>query len=202
MTVRGFYIGMDPGLLISAEFTSFVWFAIAFAGMLIALAFYRRSRSGLDASEKPALPTGTIVYRDTPTVRLSDSQHFDRLRKTASLRVGKHVDIVQAHPLVGPRFRITLHGIVMHGASEAAHISVIFNGHQVSCGPLGKEVGYNEFYIPRAARDESRSAVFFYNESGHALEFMRVKIAALDANAQTAGVEAMQMRGNWPGSEA
>ena len=192
---------MDSAALISAEYTRLFWLVIAFAVALIGLSLYRRNRSSLESSEKSAVPVGTIVYSDAPTVRLTDSQHFDRLRKVVRLTAGQHTDIVQAHPIVGPRFRIALHGIVLHGASECAHVRIVFHGNQVSCGPLASEVNYNEFYLPRAAREESRSALFYYNESGNALEFMRIKVNDIDASKKTAEIEAMQMRGNWPGSE-
>lgn len=193
---------MDSAALIAPDYTRLIWFAIAFAVALIGLSVYRRQRSTLEPSEKPAAPVGTIVYNDAPTVRVTDSQHFDRLRKVVRLTAGEHSDIVPAHPIVGPRFRIAFHGIVMHGASESAHVSIVFHSNQVSCGPLAKEVNYNEFYLPRAAREESRSALFYYNESGNALEFMRIKVNDIDSATKTAEIEAMQMRGNWPGSEA
>jgi hypothetical protein len=191
---------MESGPLISQDFTAVIGFVIAFAAIFVGLALYRRSRASLVATEEPALPVGTIVYHEAPTVRVTDSQHFDRLRKVVRLSAGKHADIVQAHPIVGPRFRISLHSILLHGVSEAAHVTVVFNGNQVSCGPLAKEVSYNEFYIPRAVREDSRSAVFYYDESGNALEFMRIKVTSIDAAAQTAEIEAMHMRGNWPGA--
>lgn len=192
---------MDSGSALSPDFARLVWFAIALAGVFIAVAFYRR-RSSMDTAQTPAPALGKIVYHDAPTVRVTDSQHFDRLRKSLRLSAGQHADVVHAHPIIGPRFRVTLNGVVMHDAIEAAHISVVFNGNQVSCGPLAKEISYNEFYVPRAARDESRSAVFYYNESGNALEFMRIKVNDIDSAKKTAEIEAMQMRGNWPGSEA
>ena len=193
---------MDSAALISPDYTRLIWFTIACAVALIGFSVYRRTRSSLESSEKPAATVGTIVYNDAPTVRVTDSQHFDRLRKVVRLNAGQHTDIVQAHPIVGPRFRITFHGLVMHGASESAHVSIVFHGNQVSCGPLAREVNYNEFYLPRAAREESRSALFYYNESGNALEFMRIKVNDIDSANKTAEIEAMQMRGNWPGSEA
>jgi hypothetical protein len=192
---------MDSAALISPDYTRLIWFAIVCAVALICLSVYRRNRSSLEPNEKPAT-VGSIVYNDAPTVRVTDSQHFDRLRKVVRLSAGQHTDIVQSHPIVGPRFRITFHGLVMHGASEAAHVSIVFHGNQVSCGPLAREVNYNEFYLPRAAREESRSALFYYNESGNALEFMRIKVNDIDSAKKTAEIEAMQMRGNWPGSEA
>jgi hypothetical protein len=192
---------MDSAALISPDYTRLIWFAIVCAVALIGLSVYRRNRSSLEPNEKPAT-VGSIVYNDAPTVRVTDSQHFDRLRKVVRLSAGQHTDIVQSHPIVGPRFRITFHGLVMHGASESAHVSIVFHGNQVSCGPLAREVNYNEFYLPRAAREESRSALFYYNESGNALEFMRIKVNDIDTEKKTAEIEAMQMRGNWPGSEA
>jgi hypothetical protein len=190
---------MDPGSFISSDTLSLLSLVLALASVSVGYLIYRRARSSHQVPQ-PA-PISTLVYRDAPTVRVSDSQHFDRLRKVLNLSAGEEVDILHAHPVVGPRFRVSLRGIVMHGASDAAHLSVIFHGQQVSCGPLGRELGYNEFYIPRAARDESRSAIFHYTESDNALDLMRIKVNSIDVSRGTAQIEVMQMRGNWPGGE-
>jgi hypothetical protein len=190
---------MDPESFLSSDILSLLSLVLALASVSVGYLIYRRARSS-NQVHQPA-PIGALVYRDAPTVRVSDSQHFDRLRKVLNLSAGEEVDILHAHPVVGPRFRVSLRGIVMHGASDAAHLSVIFHGQQVSCGPLGRELGYNEFYIPRAARDESRSAIFHYAESDTALDLMRIKVNSIDVSRGTAQIEVMQMRGNWPGSE-
>jgi hypothetical protein len=189
---------MDSGPFISSDVLTFLSLVLALASVSVGYLIFRRARSEHHADPAPPIK---ISYRDAPTVRVSDSQHFDRLRKVFNLTAGEEVDILHSHPVVGPRFRVTLHGIVMHGASDAAHLSVVFHGQQVSCGPLGRELGYNEFYIPRAARDESRSAIFHYTESDNALDLMRIKVNSIDVSRGTAQLEVMQMRGNWPGSE-
>lgn len=191
---------MDLGSFISSDTLALLCFLLAFASVSVGYLIYRRSRSATQSNPPPPA-LAPIVYRDAPTVRVSDSQHFDRLRKVLNISTGEEVDILHAHPVVGPRFRVTLRGIVMHGASDAAHLSVIFHGQQVSCGPLGRELGYNEFYVPRAARDESRSAIFHYAESDNSLELMRIKVNSIDRVRDSVQIEVMQMRGNWPGSE-
>jgi hypothetical protein len=191
---------MDPVSFISSDILTLLGFVLALASVSVGYLIYRRARSSNQGNPQP-VALSNIVYRDAPTVRVSDSQHFDRLRKVLNLSAGEEVDILHAHPVVGPRFRVSLHAIVMHGASDAAHLTVVFHGQQVSCGPLGRELGYNEFYIPRAARDEARSAIFHYTESDNALDLMRIKVNAIDASRGTAQIEVMQMRGNWPGSE-
>jgi hypothetical protein len=190
---------MEPTPSFIFDVSQAVWFAFALAGVGLAAVAYRRSRASLDASQAPSPATAKLVYSDVPTVRIVDSQHFERLRKVVSLSPGEHSDILQAHPLVGPRFRITLNAISRNGASDAAQIGVVYCGVQVSCGPLAKELGYNEFLMPRAASDESRSAVFHYQENGNALDFMRIKVKGIDASAGTVELEVMQMRGQWPG---
>lgn len=177
-----------------------IGFAAALAGILIAFAAYRRNRSASHAEEVPAavLPG----YGDAQTVRIVDSQHFDRLRRTARLSCGENIDIFPAHPIVGPRFRVGLKEIAMLDTMPAAHLEIVYSGIQVSCGPLAKEIGYNEFLVPRAFRDEARTAIFHYDESDQMLEFMRVKVVAIDTDARTADVEVMQIRGSWPHTDA
>src|SRR5690606_15116593 len=193
---------MDSSSLHIVELWQVIWLAVVLAAALVGIGIYRRSRGVIEVEHTaPAPPVAKIAYSDAPTVRVLDSQHFDRLRKPVHLTPGEHVDILPAHPIIGPRFRIRLNGISGHGANEAAHITVVYAGVQVSCGPLAKELDFNEFLVPRASRDESRSTVFHYRESSHALEFMRLKVSAIDRSTKTVEIEVVQMRGRWPGEE-
>lgn len=193
---------MDSSSLHITDLSQLIWFAVVLAAALIGVAVYRRSRGTIEAERTAPAPVAKVAYSDTPTVRVLDSQHFDRLRKPVHLAPGQHADIFPTHPIVGPRFRISLHAISTHGAAEAAHLTVVYAGVQVSCGPLAKEVGYNEFLLPRASRDESRSAIFHYQEGSHTLEFMRIKVNAIDRSRNTVELEVVQMRGRWPGGES
>lgn len=194
---------MDSSSLHITELWQLIWFAVVLAAALVGVGIYRRSRSVMEVEHTaPAAPVAKLAYSDAPTVRVLDSQHFDRLRKPVHLTPGQHVDIVPDHPVVGPRFRISLHAITTHGAAEAAHLTIVYAGVQASCGPLAKEVGYNEFLVPRASREESRSAIFHYQEGSHTLEFMRIKASAIDRSTNTVELEVVQMRGRWPGGES
>ena len=186
--------------LIIFDLPQLLWFAVALAAVLVGVATYRRGRTVMDSQQASRASTNNIVYRDTPTVRVVDSERFDRLRRTVRLSTGAHVDLMQAHPVVGPRFRLTLNGITTHDATEAAHLSVVYGGTQLSCGPLSKELGFNEFLVPRASRDASRSAVFHYRESGDVLDFMRIKVRSIDPGANAAEFEIVHTRGKWPGA--
>lgn len=139
-----------------------------------------------------------IIYRDTPTVRVVDSQRVDRLRKVVRLEVGAHIDVLETRTGFTPRFRITLKGIDQRADLETAHIGVDFGGAEVSCGPLVHEVAYNEFILPRVSRDEPRSAVFHYYENGDSLDFMRIKLRHVDAQTGSAEIDVMQVSGHWP----
>lgn len=192
---------MDSSSLHILELPQLIWFAVALGAALVGVGIYRRWRPSVHVQRPRSAPSVSVTYSDAPTVRVLDSQHFDRLRKPVHLTPGEHVDILPAHPIIGPRFRIRLNGISGHGANEAAHITVVYAGVQVSCGPLAKELDFNEFLVPRASRDESRSTVFHYRESSHALEFMRLKVSAIDRSTKTVEIEVVQMRGRWPGGE-
>jgi hypothetical protein len=192
---------MESSPLFFSDLVRLIGFSIALAGALIAFALYRRNRPTFNAEPAPVPVATKIAYRDAPTVRVVDSQHFDRLRRTVRLAKGEQIDVLASHPIVGPRFRLTLKSIEMLDATPAAHLEVVYSGIQVSCGPLAKEIGYNEFLVPRAARDESRTGIFHYHESGEALEFMRIKVNAIDVGGGSVEFEVMQMRGSWPGLE-
>jgi hypothetical protein len=79
-----------------------------------------------------------------------------------------------------------------------AHIAVEFGGTAVSCGPLVEEIAFNEFVLPRASRDDSRNSVYYYQERGDALEFMRIKLRSIDASEGWADIDVMQVSGHWP----
>jgi hypothetical protein len=82
--------------------------------------------------------------------------------------------------------------------SVAAHIHVDYGGTAVSCGPLVEETAFNEFVLPRAARDEPRNCVFHYQERGDSLDFMRIKLRGLDMDADIAEIDGLRMSEHWP----
>ena len=128
---------MESSALFSSDLIHLLGLSVVLAGALIAFALYRRSRPTLDVEQASA---ASIAYRDAPTVRIIDSQHFDRLRKTVRLARGEQIDVLASHPIVGPRFRLTLKSIEMLDATPAAHLEIVYSGVQVSCGPLAKEL--------------------------------------------------------------
>lgn len=190
----------NPGTFFSGDTAQMLALAVAFAAGLIAAAVYWRQRSTLIAVNRQgvAQPPATIIYNDTPTVRVVDSQRVDRLRKVVQLASGAHVDILEPQAGATPRFRITLKSIMERAQIPAAHIAVEFRGTSLSCGPLVEEIAYNEFVLPRALRDEPRSSVFHYYERGDALDFMRIKIRSIDPKTRTAEIDVMQVQGHWP----
>ena len=139
-----------------------------------------------------------IIYRDAPTVRVSDSQRVDRTRKVVRVNAGEFVDVLTPAAGLPPRFRITVKNIVEDSDLEAAHLFVEFGGAQLSCGPLVHETACNEFVLARATRDEHRSSVFYYHERGDSLEFMRIKLKSADAQTGLVELDVMQLHGHWP----
>lgn len=186
------------------DFPQLLALAIAVAAALIAVvAYWRQQRtSALAGMHRQAISAKRegIVYRDAPTVRVVDSQRVDRLRKVVRLAAGAHVDILETRVGMTPRFRITLKRIVRIDDTAVAHITVDFGGTAVSCGPLVEEIAFNEFVLPRAARDESRNSVFHYQETGNSLDFMRVKLRGIDMDIDIAEIDVMQVSGHWPGT--
>ena len=192
---------MDSTSLLSAQLPLLLCLAVAVTGGLVAAVFLRRQRAAhAIATQRGAAPAaGKIIYNDAPTVRVADSQRVDRRRKIVRLTAGEHVDILETPQGMEPRFRITLKSVVR--MADSAHITVAFGGTRVSCGPLVQEQSTNEFIVPRALRDESRSSVFHYYEKGSSLDFMRIKVRSLDAAAGTAELDVMQIAAHWPPAE-
>ena len=172
--------------------------AVAIAAALVAAGSYWRKSHRPFASSLPQPSPGKIVYRDAPTVRVVDSQRVDRLRKLVRLSPGELVDILETRAGLSPRFRITLKRIVACEGGAVAHIAVEFGGSAVSCGPLVEEIAFNQFVLPRANRDEPRNSVYHYQESGDALDFMRIKLRTVDPTANWAELDVLQVCGHWP----
>ena len=168
------------------------------AAFVVAAVYWRRQHAPVAAARTVASPSAGIVYRDTPTVRVADSQRVDRNRKLVRLNIGDAHDVLVTPAGLPPRFRISVKNIVADSDLEAAHIAVAFSGAQLSCGPLVDETGCNEFVIPRATRDEHRSSVFYYHERGDSLEFMRIKLKSANANTGVVELDVMQLHGHWP----
>jgi hypothetical protein len=184
--------------LLNPQVQSLLCLSVAIAAAGIAgTSWLRRQRPSIAAGPDNN-PAAGIVYRDTPTVRVLESQRVDRMRKVARLKVGEHIDLLETPAGLNPRFRVRLKEIVQRGDGYAAHIAVAFNGTQLSCGPLVKETGFNEFILPRAGRDEHRCSVFHYRESGDSLDFMRIKVRHADAAVGTAELDMMHLLGHWP----
>jgi hypothetical protein len=174
--------------------------AVAITAALVAAGWYWRKSYRPFATSPPGPTPGKIVYRDAPTVRVVDSQRVDRLRKLVRLAPGELIDILETRAGLPPRFRITLKRIVACEGGAVAHIVVEFGGAAVSCGPLVEEAAFNQFVLPRANRDEPRNSVYHYQESGDALDFMRIKLRTIDATANWAELDVLQVSGRWPAS--
>jgi hypothetical protein len=168
-------------------------------GALAATTWWRRHRPSAMAGAQRTASPGKIIYQDAPTVRVVDSQRVDRIRKIVRLAVNESVDILETRGSPVPRFRLTLKEI-MKDAMPAVRLVVEYGGTPLSCGPLVKELGHNEFLLPRVAREEHRSAILHFHERGDALDFMRIKLRGVDVATNVAEIDVMQVSGNWPAS--
>lgn len=177
-----------------------LWVVVGLLTLILAALYWRRQHAPMSAARVPAAAPGPIVYRDAPTVRVTDSQRVDRTRKIVRVQAGEAVDVLAPAAGLPPRFRITVKNIVADSDLEAAHLVVEFGGTQLSCGPLVHETAFNEFVLPRATRDEHRSSIFFYHERGDSLEFMRIKLKSADMSSGLVELDVMQLHGHWPAS--
>jgi hypothetical protein len=176
-----------------------LWLAVGLlTAFIVAALYWRRLHAPVSHARAAAAP-GPIIYRDAPTIRVSDSQRVDRTRKLVRVKSGESVDVLATAVGLPPRFRITVKNIVEGSDLEAAHLGVEFGGTQLSCGPLVHETAFNEFVLPRATRDEHRSSIFFYHERGDSLEFMRIKLKSADMSTGLVELDVMQLHGHWPG---
>lgn len=194
---------MDPLSPYFADLPKMLVLAIALVGALYAgSTWWRRHRAsaviGMQRTGRVPASAGKIIYNDAPTVRIVDSQRVDRVRKIVRLEVGEFVDVLENHGAPIPRFRVTLKRILTDGDAPAARIFVEYGGTALSCGPLVQELGHNDFVLPRTARDDPRTTVLYFHERGDALDFMRIKLRAIDPATNSAEIDVMQVSGNWP----
>lgn len=175
-----------------------LWLAVGLlTAFIVAAVYWRRQHASVSPARAAAAP-GPIIYRDAPTVRVSDSQRVDRNRKIVRVNAGESVDVLAPAAGLPPRFRISVKDIVAGSDVEAIHIVVEFGGTQLSCGPLVHETAFNEFVLPRGTRDEHRSSVFYYHERGDSLEFMRIKLKSAERSTGLVELDVMQLNGHWP----
>jgi hypothetical protein len=168
-----------------------LWLVVGLMAFIAGALYWRRQNPPVIATGASSRPASQIVYRESPTVRVADSQRADRTRKVIRLHVGESHDVLPPVAALPPRFRITCKNIIDGSDLEAAHLVIQFSGAQLSCGPLVHETAFNEFVIPRASRDEHRSSVFYYYERGDSLELMRMKLKSVE-------LDIMQMHAHWP----
>jgi hypothetical protein len=191
---------MEPSNSVMIDLPRILCLAVAIGGALIAFASYwRRQRTSLanGAQRRINVPSpGKIVYHDAPTVHAVDSQRVDRLRKVARLAPQEFIDVLESRGSPIPRFRVTVKSIEATSDAQSVRILVDFGGTPVSCGSLVKEVGPNEFIVPRVMYDEPRSSVFHFHERGDTLDFMRIKLKGVEEGA--ADLEIIQVSGHWP----
>lgn len=191
---------MDPNApTLLADLPKLLCLVIALAGVtLAATVWWRRQRSTAVANTlRTARAPGGIIYQDAPTVRVVDAQRVDRVRKVVRLSAGEYIDVLENRAAPIPRFRITVKEIIQ-GEAPAVRLLVEYGGTTLSCGPAVKELGANDFLLPRVARDESRSSICYFHERGDALDFMRIKLRSVDPPSRTAEIDVMQVSGNWP----
>jgi hypothetical protein len=190
---------MEPNPVIM-DLPRILCLAVAIGGALIALASYwRRQRTSLvNGAQRriSVLAPGKIIYHDAPTVHAVDSQRVDRVRKVARLTPQEFIDVLESRGSPIPRFRVTVKSLDTDPDAPSVRLLVEFGGTPVSCGALVKEVGPNQFVLPRVMADEPRSSVFHFHERGDTLDFMRIKLNAVDNGA--AEIEILQVSGHWP----
>jgi len=134
---------------------------------------------------------------------------MDRLHRMVSLTVGEHVDLLEFTFDHIPRLRITLVAIEKIGSEkiatddhntlpvEYARMQIELGGDIAGCGSLVKEVGINQFLVPRATQDEQRSSILHFDGKGNAAGFLRIKVLRFNTADQSVEVDVLQVYGQW-----
>jgi hypothetical protein len=176
-------------------YASLVYFvaAVFVAGVWIGRHFRASKNAPAPPVAKPVL-----TYNDVPTVRLQDSKRIDRLHKVLSLTAGQHIDLLDMTFDLIPKLRIELRRVEqLELGKDYARIHIELGGATASCGSLAKEVGPNEFLLPRANNDEQRCSILYFHGKEEIVNLLRVKVLHLSVQRQTAEVDVLHVCSQW-----
>jgi hypothetical protein len=149
----------------------------------------------LRTGSMPRVAPQGIIYNDAPTVRVTQHERFNRVRKKVALHVGEKSQAFDSVQGSSSAPRLALHAI----ENGAARFSLDLGSATAICGPSVRECAPNEFSASPSSADDQRSSVFYLREGLGSLAFMRVVLTRLDD--ATAEFDVLTLSGVWHGNE-
>jgi len=129
------------------------------------------------------------------TVRLSDTQRIDRLHRVVTLAAGEKADLKDMSFGRLPKFSVSFGGVEQARGQDFAHIKIELGGASADCGASVRELGDNDFLVPRATPDDQRCSILYMSGKGDAISFLQVKVQKLDAVERSASIDVLHVRG-------
>ncbi len=129
------------------------------------------------------------------TMRLSDTQRIDRLHRVVTLKVGQKADLKDLSFDRIPKLAVTFGGVEHARGQDFARIKLELGGASADCGLSVKELGDNDFLMPRAMPDDPRSSIHYMSGKGDAVSFLQVKVQKIDPVERSAAIDILHVRG-------
>jgi hypothetical protein len=163
-------------------------------GVVLLKALWPKKKSGKRSHVKSVSPDGTV--KDfMSTMRLSDTQRIDRLHRLVTLSTGEKADLKDLSFDRLTKLAVTFRGIEQARGQDFARIKLELGGASADCGISVKEVGDNDFLVPRAAPDDPRCVIHYMSGKGDAVSFLQVKVQKIDPVKGSAAIDVLHLRG-------
>lgn len=168
--------------------------ALILSGVLIKVFWPKKTPAGKTRRIKSVGSDGAV--KDfMSTMRLSDTQRIDRLHKVVTLTVGQKADLKELTFDRLPKLAVTFGGVEQARGQDFARIKIELGGASADCGMSVKEVGENDFLVPRSTQDDQRCLIHYMCGKGDAVSFLQVKVQKIDPVGGSAAIDVLHLRG-------
>jgi hypothetical protein len=168
--------------------------ALILSGVLLKWVWPKKATAQKKRSRRPASNDGG-VQDFMSTMRLSDTQRIDRLHRVVTLAIGEKADLKELSFDRLPKLSVSFNGVEHARGQDFARIKLELGGATADCGQSVKEVGDNDFLVPRAAPDDPRCVIHYMSGKGDAVSFLQVRVQKIDPVERSAAIDVLHLRG-------
>ncbi len=178
-----------------------LYIAVALVLSFALLTFHRRKKvpvngsAGKGPASKGSRRVAKAVQDFMSTVRLSDTQRIDRLHRVVTLTAGQKADLKEMSFGRLSKLSVALTGIEQARGKDFARIKLELGGASADCGASVKELGENDFLVPRATIDEQRCSIMYVCGKPDAVSFLQVKVQNLNPVEGSVSIDVLHVRG-------
>jgi hypothetical protein len=168
--------------------------AIVLGGVLLKMYGSKKKPSRKKPAKQSVADDG-VVQDFMSTMRLSDTQRIDRLHRVVTLTVGEKADLKELSFGRLTKLAVVFDGVEHARGQDFARIKLELGGASADCGVSVKELGDNDFLVPRAAPDDQRCIIHYMSGKGDAVSFLQVKVQKIDPIERSAAIDVLHLRG-------